>query len=95
MLSQKDVAVVYETLLSSPGMSDIVKIPIGISRKTLLLLTKVIEHGVSLKDEKTEGSLLSIVDAPTLDELKTVIALLLDKGGLTEMNNKLIALQAK
>jgi len=95
MLSPKDVAVIYETLLSSPGMSGTVKVSISVTRKTLLLLTKVIEHGLALKEEKSEGSLLNIVEAASLDELKDVIAVLLDKGGLTEMNDKLLVLQSK
>jgi len=95
MLSPKDVAVVYETLLSSPGMGGTVKLSISVTRKTLLLLTKVIEHGLALKEEKSEGSLLNIVEAASLDELKDVIAVLLDKGGLTEMNDKLLVLQSK
>ncbi len=48
MLSAKDVAMIYETLLSSPGMNDAVRIDVKLLRKNVLLLVKVIELG-SLK----------------------------------------------
>jgi hypothetical protein len=92
MLSAKEVAIVYETLLTSPGMNDPVKIDLRIPRKNVLLLSKLIELGLSMKDEKAEGSLLSIVDATTLNELKGVADDMLTKGGLAAMNDKLNAL---
>ena len=39
MLSAKDAAIVYETLLSSPGMNDSVKVSLQLPRKNVLLLT--------------------------------------------------------
>ena len=55
MLSTKDVAMIYETLLSSPGMNDAVRIDVKLPRKNVLLLTKVIELGLSLKDQTPKG----------------------------------------
>ena len=50
MLSVKEVAVVYETLLSSPGMNDTVRIALSVSRKNVLLLAKVVEMGMTMKE---------------------------------------------
>ena len=50
MLAKTDVARIYDTVLSIPGMSDNVKIAFNIPRKNVLLLSKVIERGLSLKD---------------------------------------------
>lgn len=44
MLAKNDVAKVYETVLSIPGMNDEVKISFKITRKNLLLLNKAIER---------------------------------------------------
>ena len=42
MLTTTDVAKVYDTILSIPGMNETVKIDMGISRKNALLLNSVI-----------------------------------------------------
>jgi hypothetical protein len=43
MLSTDDVAKVYDTILSIPGMNEIVKIDLKITRKNVLLLNRVME----------------------------------------------------
>ena len=40
MLTTKDVAVVYETLLSSPGMSELIRVDLKVARKNILMLAK-------------------------------------------------------
>ena len=94
MLSTKDVAVVYETLLSSPGMSDTVKITLHIPRKNVLLLTRIIELGLSAKDSEQAG-LLQVAGKDALSELNGLTGDLLQKAGLTEMYTKLNVLQSK
>ncbi len=44
MLTTNDVAKVYDTILSIPGMNQTVKIDMRISRKNLLLLNSVIKR---------------------------------------------------
>jgi hypothetical protein len=95
MLTSKDVTIVYETLLSSPGMSDAVKIALNIPRKNVLLLSKVLETGLSVKDENGQGSLLASLDSTTIEELKEVMKDLLSKAGLTALYDKLNSLPAK
>ncbi len=95
MLSAKEVTLVYDTLLSSPGMSDLVKIHLSLSRKNVLLLSKVIEQGLLGKEKGTEYSLLQVMDQSTFDELSTLSGELLQKGGLTSMNEKLQSLSVK
>ena len=94
MLSTKDVTVVYETLLSSPGMNDTVKISLHIPRKNALLLTKIIELGLSAKDSE-QGGLIQIAGKNTIEELNSLTGDLLQKAGLTEMYYKLHYLQSK
>lgn len=93
MLAKTDVTRIYETLLSIPGMNDQVKISFSIPRKNLLLLSKIIERGLSAKDgDDKVSSLLEIVSKQSLQELHALPSELLEKAGLTEMNQKLQSL---
>jgi hypothetical protein len=95
MLSVKELSMVYEALLAPPMMTDGVKITLHITRKQVLLLSKVIELGLSISNENGQAGLLSIVDVATLQELQRFSAEMLQKAGLTEMNDKLNALSIK
>lgn len=93
MLAKTDVARIYETVLSIPGMNDHVKIALNIPRKNVLLLSKIIERGLSAKGaDDQSNNVLDIVPPETLQELKALPADLLGKAGLTEMNQKLQSL---
>jgi hypothetical protein len=94
MLTTNDAAKVLDTILSIPGMNEIVKIDFKISRKNVLLLNSVIERGLSAKDEDKPG-LLDTVPKESLQELKTLAVDCLEKAGLTELNDKLKALGSK
>ena len=90
MLAKNEVAKIYETLLSIPGMNDTVKIPLNISRKNVLLLCKVIDRGLQVKE--SDEKMLALPDIISKDVLKELQALpeeLLEKAGLTEMDQKL------
>ena len=58
-------------------------------RKILLMLTKIIEQGISQKEEMKEPRLLSVMDQQTTEELKMMAESLLDRGRLTELNVRL------
>ena len=90
MLDKNDVAKVFETVLSIPGMSDEIKVNFRTSRRNLLLLNKVIERGLNGKDTEDKSvSILEIVPKETLQELGEIASQLLSKSGLTEVNEKL------
>ena len=93
MQVKSEIGKVYDTILSIPGMNDEIKVSLKISRKNLLLLNKVIERGLHGKD--TEDKSVSVLDAiakEELNELSTIAVELLNKAGLTEMNEKLKSL---
>ncbi|MDQ2753129.1 MAG: hypothetical protein M3R72_08915 [Bacteroidota bacterium] len=90
MLSTKDIAIVYETLLTSPGMNEPVKIAINLPRKNVLLLAKVIELGLANKEGAGEQTIVSVVKKETLGEISALSDELLNKAGLQEMNTKLL-----
>ena len=89
MLTTNDVAQVYDTILSIPGMNDTVKIDLKISRKNALLLNRVIERGLMLKQEDKTSNLLDIVPKDSLQELTLLAEDCLQKAGLTELSEKL------
>ena len=91
MVVKTDVAKIYETILSIPGMNDNVKITFSIPRKNVLLLSKVIEKGLSAKDPDDKSGVLEIVPKEILQELQALPAELLDKAGLTDLNQRLQA----
>ncbi|MUV04613.1 hypothetical protein GN157_12925 [Flavobacterium rakeshii] len=88
MLTTNEVAQVFETILSSPGMNDAVRIDMRISRKNVLLLTHVIEQRLISKGE-TKDVLLASVSNDTRDELKGILVDFLEKAGLVELSEKL------
>ena len=89
MLTTNDVARVYDTILSIPGMNEAVKIDIKISRKNVLLLNSVIKRGLNTKDDDKVMNLLGSVPSETLQELRTFADNCLSKAGLIELSEKL------
>lgn len=74
-------------------MSDTVKIDLKIPRKTVLLLSHVIEKGLLVKEENS--GLLAVADEQSLEQLSGIAADVLQKAGLSEMNAKINSLNAK
>ena len=89
MLTTTDVAKVYDTILSIPGMNETVKIDMRISRKNVLLLNSVIKRGLNAKDDDKSLNLLGSIPEETLKELSTLADDCLTKAGLTELSEKL------
>lgn len=89
MLTTNDVAKVFDTILSIPGMNEVVKIDLKISRKNVLLLNHVIERGLSAKDDDKPSILLTSVPQENLQELKLLADECLQKAGLIELSEKL------
>ncbi len=95
MLTTNDVAKVYDTILSIPGMNETVKIDLRISRRSVLLLNSVITRGLTQKDAGDKSSnLLDSVPAETLLELSNLSAECLQKAGLIELSEKLNGLSS-
>lgn len=92
MLTTNEVAQVFDTILSIPGMNEVVKIDLKISRKNVLLLNHVIERGLSNKDTEKPSILLKSIPDETLQELKVLADECLQKAGLIELSEKLTML---
>jgi hypothetical protein len=94
MLSAKDAAIVYETLLTSPGMNDNVKVSLQLPRKNVLLLVKLIELGLSVKEDN-QGDLIHVLNGNGAEGISQINSQLLQKAGLTEMYQRLNELETK
>ncbi len=94
-MTTNEVAKVYDTVLSIPGMNEAVKIDVKINRKTVLLLNSVIERGLNVKDAEQAQGLLELIPKETVDELKEFSEECLKKAGLTELSEKMKGLNEK
>jgi hypothetical protein len=70
-------------------MNDNVKIQLMIPGKNVLLLSKVIERGLTVKDNTEGNNILDIAPQETIQELNAISDEILKKAGLIEMNEKL------
>jgi hypothetical protein len=55
----------------------------------VLLLSKVIERGLTVKDNGEINNILDVAPVETVQELNVILDELLKKAGLIEMNEKL------
>ncbi|MGJ1269532.1 hypothetical protein ACR78G_20225 [Sphingobacterium spiritivorum] len=89
MLTTNDVVKVVDTILSIPGMNELVKVDLKISRKNALLLSHVIGAGLDSSPENDKTGLLAAIGDENKKELRTVAEECLQKAGLVELSEKL------
>ncbi|WP_448700579.1 hypothetical protein ACFGVR_01285 [Mucilaginibacter sp. AW1-3] len=94
-MTTSDVAKVYDTVLSIPGMNEMVKIDVKVNRKTILLLHNVVERGLTAKDGEQGQGLLELIPKESIDELKTFSEECLTKAGLKGLSEKMKGLHTK
>lgn len=94
-MNTSEVAKVYDTILSIPGMNENVKLNVHISRRNVLLLNRIIERGLTIKDNDKSGSLMDIFSKESLQELTAFSDECLKKAGLVDLNEKLKELDSK
>jgi hypothetical protein len=93
MQTTSTIARVFETILSIPGMNENVKLQLSIPRKNVLILSKVIERGLACKEPSGDDIVLEMASKEMLEELNGIANELLEKAGLSAMNEKLNALK--
>jgi len=94
-MTTSEVAKVYDTVLSIPGMNEAVKIDVKVNRKTVLLLSSVIERGLTAKDAEQSQGLLELIPKETIEEIKNFGEECLNKAGLKELSDKMKLLHSK
>lgn len=95
MLSEKEVTLLYETIMSAPGMNDAVKLDLRIPRKNVLLLVKVMEKGLQTKAGEALEGLMRAAGEDSQQSIQQISSELLDKAGLTGMHARLVSLNPK
>jgi len=90
-MQAKEILKIYDTVLSSPGMTDSVKFDLRMSRKNVLLVSRLIENGLTSEENKKDD-LFKELPKETIDELQTHVAEMLKKAGLNEFYEKLKSL---
>lgn len=91
-MNNSEVVKVYGAILSSPGMTDNVKLDLKVNRRTILLLSQVIERGLNGKGDEGSYGMLEALSKDELQGLEAFSKECLEKAGLTELNEKLSAL---
>lgn len=84
-MEDKDLKWVYGTVLSAPGMEELVKLDFKASRKVILLLGEVIGRGLTAKG----NGLLESVEKDLLKELQTINESFIGRAGMTELEKNL------
>ncbi|WP_439584130.1 hypothetical protein [Dyadobacter bucti] len=92
MMNVKDLASVYDTIMSIPGMNDQIKIDLKISRRNVLLLTQAIKRALSVPGVEDNPDLIDIASKESKDELLALSADCLQKSGLVDLNDRLAKL---
>lgn len=95
MLSEKEVTMLYETIMSAPGMNDAVKLDLRIPRKNVLLLVKVLEKGLQTKPGDALEGLMRAAGENSQESVQQIGSELLDKAGLSNMHTRLCTLYPK
>ncbi|MBN8879826.1 MAG: hypothetical protein J0I32_19940 [Sphingobacteriales bacterium] len=87
MMNNTEMTKLYDTLLCIPGMNENIKFNLQVNRKLVLLLSQIIEAGIAV--QKEQGSVLSFFPDDAGQELKELIADMLEKAGLNSLHEKL------
>ncbi|SFH37317.1 hypothetical protein [Pedobacter insulae] len=89
-MENKNLQLVYEALLSAPGMNETVRIDLRPSRRIVLLLSQVVELGLL---SKGGNGIAEAVSEESRNELKELIESCIEKSQLTEFIKNLKGLQ--
>jgi len=88
-VNRSERARIFETVLSSPGLSETCKIVLSPSRQTILLLSRLIEQGIANRGQESGDELLSFLPEESLNEVKGVVEEMLRKSGLVDFYSRL------
>ncbi|GGN06527.1 hypothetical protein GCM10010967_47230 [Dyadobacter beijingensis] len=88
MENKIEINVLFETLLSSPGMNEQVKLDMKLTRKAILALAAGLQTGIA-GAKQTPSSLLFFSGEAVTADLAEFTENILSKAGLTDVNQKL------
>ena len=85
----KEKSKIFETVLSSPGMTEKCKIVLTISRQNILVLGRLIETGLITDNNAFKDEITTALSMESLDEFRTIHEEILRKAELTEFYQRL------
>lgn len=85
----KEKSKIFETILSSPGMSEKCKLALQVSRQNVLLLGRLIEAGLLAKEMALDDEIISALPKESVEEFKQLHEEILKKAELTEFYSRL------
>jgi hypothetical protein len=85
----KEKSKIFQTVLSSPGMSEKCKIALMMSRQNILLLSRLIEAGFLTDKAPFKDEIIDALPENSLEEFRTIHEEILRKGDLTEFYERL------
>ena len=85
----KEKSKIFETILSSPGMTEKCKIVLQLSRQNVLLLSRLIEAGLLTKEQPFEDAIIHALPNESGDEFRIIHEEILRKADLTEFYERL------
>jgi hypothetical protein len=91
-VASKEKSKIFETVLSSPGMTEKCKIVLLLSRQNILLLGRLIETGLLSDQQNFKDEIISVLPKESLEEFKAIHEEILRKSDLTEFYEKLKSL---
>ena len=80
---------VFETVLSSPGMTEKCKVVLLLSRQNILLLSRLIERGLLSEGQNLDDEIISALSKESFEEFKTIHQEILKKGNLSDFYERL------
>src|SRR5438128_1991476 len=80
---------IFDTILSSPGMNEKCRINLLMSRRNILLLSRLIEVALLTDKNVFEDDIVSIMKENSLTEFKSVYEEILTRAQLTDFYERL------
>lgn len=88
----KEKAKVFETVFSSPGMSEKCKIVMHVSRQNIILLGRLIEYGILSEKNNFNDEVLTALPRESTEDFKLIKEEMLKKADLIEFYERLKSL---
>ncbi len=88
----KEKSRIFQTILSSPGMSEKCKVNLTMSRQNILLLGRLIEAGFISDNSPFEDEIIKALPSNSLQEFRIIHEEILKKGELTDFYQSLKSL---
>ena len=85
----KEKSKIFETVLSSPGMTEKCKIVLLLSRQNILLLTRLIESGLLTNEQSFGDEIIAALAKESVEEFKAIHEEILRKSDLTDFYERL------